>query len=396
MKLINFLNKLIKKDGFMLIDADKNQYIIGKPEKKDPIKLKILDKNLHHKLLLHPDLYFGEAYTNGSVLIENGSLTEFLEIILKNVGRGEINFYSRALNQIKGFYRSLTNFNLIKKSKQNVAHHYDISEKLYDLFLDKNRQYSCAYFKNETDSLETAQNNKIQHIIKKLNIKPNQKVLDIGCGWGSLAIDIAKSANCEVTGITLSENQFNYCKKKAKELNLENQLDFKLIDYRELNEKFDRIVSVGMFEHVGRKFYRKFFSQVEKLLKDDGVSLIHTIGSVNPPRDPHPWITKYIFPGGYTPSLSEVSPHIEKSGLIVSDIEVLRLHYMHTLRHWKENCLKNKEKIIEMFDERFFRMWEFYLAGCEMAFKWGDQVVYQFQLTKNYSSAPVTRDYIYQ
>ena len=247
-----------------------------------------------------------------------------------------------------------------------------------------------------TDTLETAQNNKIQHIIKKLNIKPNQKVLDIGCGWGSLAIDIAKSANCEVTGITLSENQFDYCKKRAKELNLENQLHFKLIDYRELDEKFDRIVSVGMFEHVGRKFYRKFFSQVEKLLKDDGVSLIHTIGSVNPPRDPHPWITKYIFPGGYTPSLSEVSPHIEKSGLIVADIEVLRLHYMHTLRHWKENCLKNKEKIIQMFDERFFRMWEFYLAGCEMAFKWGDQVVYQFQLTKNYSSTPVTRDYIYQ
>ncbi len=313
-----------------------------------------------------------------------------------NFGRGDLNFFSFLINRLRGSYRYLTNFNFIKKSKENVSHHYDISDDLYDLFLDPKRQYSCAYFKNETDSLETAQNNKIQHIIKKLNIKPNQKVLDIGCGWGSLAIDIAKSANCEVTGITLSENQFNYCKKKAKELNLENQLDFKLIDYRELNEKFDRIVSVGMFEHVGRKFYRKFFSQVEKLLKDDGVSLIHTIGSVNPPRDPHPWITKYIFPGGYTPSLSEVSPHIEKSGLIVSDIEVLRLHYMHTLRHWKENCIKNKEKIIQMFDERFFRMWEFYLAGCEMAFKWGDQVVYQFQLTKNYSSVPVTRDYIYQ
>ena len=285
---------------------------------------------------------------------------------------------------------------LRKGEGKDKAKLYDISDDLYNLFLDPKRQYSCAYFKNETDTLETAQNNKIQHLIKKLNIKPNQKVLDIGCGWGSLAIDIAKSANCEVTGITLSENQFDYCKKRAKELNLENQLHFKLIDYRELNEKFDRIVSVGMFEHVGRKFYRKFFSQVEKLLKDDGVSLIHTIGSVNPPRDPHPWITKYIFPGGYTPSLSEVSPHIEKSGLIVADIEVLRLHYMHTLRHWKENCLKNKEKIIQMFDERFFRMWEFYLAGCEMAFKWGDQVVYQFQLTKDYSSTPVTRDYIYQ
>ena len=278
----------------------------------------------------------------------------------------------------------------------NVAHHYDLSDDLYDLFLDPKKQYSCGYFKNENDNLETAQNNKIQHIIKKLNIKPNQKVLDIGCGWGSLAIDIAKSSNCEVTGITLSKNQFEYCKKKAKELSLEDQVTFKLIDYRELNEKFDRIVSVGMFEHVGRKFYKKFFKKIEKLLNNNGVSLIHTIGSVNPPRDPHPWITKYIFPGGYTPSLSEVTNPIEKAGLIVSDIEVLKLHYSYTLRHWKENCIKNKTKIINMFDDKFFRMWEFYLTGCEIAFKWGDQVVYQFQLTKNYTSTPTTREYIYQ
>ena len=304
--------------------------------------------------------------------------------------------FSQFINKMSGSYRYLTNFNFIKKSKMNVSHHYDISDDLYDLFLDPKRQYSCAYFKNENDTLEEAQNNKIQHIIKKLNIKPNQKVLDIGCGWGSLAIDIAQTANCEVTGITLSENQFNYCNKKAKELNLENQLTFKLVDYRQLNEKFDRIVSVGMFEHVGRKFYKKFFKQIDNLLKNDGISLIHTIGSVNPPRDPHPWITKYIFPGGYTPSLSEVTTPIEKAGLIVSDIEVLKLHYSHTLRHWKENCNKNKDKIIQMFDEKFFRMWEFYLTSCEIAFKYGDQVVYQFQLAKNYTSTPTTRDYIYQ
>ena len=313
-----------------------------------------------------------------------------------NIGRGELNFFSQFINKLSGSYRYLTNFNFIKKSKMNVAHHYDLSDELYDLFLDPKKQYSCAYFKNENDTLEDAQNNKIQHIIKKLNIQPNQKVLDIGCGWGSLAFDIAKSKNCEVTGITLSENQFAYCVKKSKELNLENQVTFKLMDYRELDEKFDRIVSVGMFEHVGRKFYKKFFKQIEKLLTDTGVSLIHTIGSVNPPRDPHPWVTKYIFPGGYTPSLSEVTTPIEKAGLVVSDIEVLKLHYSHTLRHWKENCIKNKEKIVEMFDERFFRMWEFYLAGCEIAFKWGDQVVYQFQLTKSYTSTPITRDYIYQ
>ena len=396
MQLARYLNKLFQKDGFLLIDANSNKYIIGTPKNNKPITVKILDKKLHYKLFFRPDLYFGEAYSNGDIQIENGSLTDFLDIALMNIGRGELNFFSMLINKLYGSYRYLTNFNFIKKSKMNVAHHYDLSDDLYSLFLDPKKQYSCGYFINENDTLEDAQNNKIQHIIKKLNIKPNQKVLDIGCGWGSLAIDIAKSNNCEVTGITLSENQFNYCVKKAKKLNLENQVTFKLIDYRQLDEKFDRIVSVGMFEHVGRKFYKNFFKKIDNLLKDDGVSLVHTIGSVNPPRDPHPWITKYIFPGGYTPSLSEVVTPVEKAGLIVSDIEVLKLHYSHTLRHWKENCIKNKIQIIDMFDEKFFRMWEFYLASCESAFKWGDQVVYQFQLTKNYMSTPNTRDYIYK
>ena len=396
MQLARFLNKLFKKDGFILINAYSKKYTIGLPKKKNPIIIKILNKKLHYKLLFRPDLYFGEAYSDGTIIFENGTLADFLDIALMNIGRGELNFFSKLINKLNGSYRYLTNFNFIKKSKMNVAHHYDLSDDLYNLFLDPKKQYSCGYFKSVNDSLEIAQNNKIQHIIKKLNIQPNQKVLDIGCGWGSLAIDIAKSINCEVTGITLSQNQFNYCVKQAKEHNLENQVNFKLIDYRQLDEKFDRIVSVGMFEHVGRKFYKKFFKQINKLLNDDGISLIHTIGSVNPPRDPHPWITKYIFPGGYTPSLSEVIRPIEKAELIVSDIEVLKLHYSYTLRHWKENCLKNKDQIIKMFDLRFFRMWEFYLASCESAFKWGDQVVYQFQLTKNYSSTSVTRDYIYK
>jgi len=396
MQLARFLNKLFKKDGFILVDVNLNKYIIGQPEKKLPITVKILNKKLHYKLLFRPDLYFGEAYSDGDILIENGTLTDFLDLALMNIGRSEVSLVSKLLNKLSGSYRYLTNFNFIKKSKMNVVHHYDLSDDLYNLFLDSKRQYSCGYFKNENDTLETAQNNKIQHIIKKLNILPNQKVLDIGCGWGSLAFDIAKSVNCEVTGITLSKKQYDYCVNRANELNMKNKVIFKLIDYRELNEKFDRIVSVGMFEHVGRKFYKKFFKKVNKLLNDNGVSLIHTIGSVNPPRDPHPWVTKYIFPGGYTPSLSEVTTPIEKAGLIVSDIEVLKLHYSYTLRHWKENCIKNKEKIIKMYDERFFRTWEFYLTGCEIAFKWGDQVVYQFQLTKNYTSTPATRDYIYQ
>jgi len=396
MYLARFLNKLFKKNGFILIDAYSKKYIIGTPENKNPITLKILNKKLHYKLLFRPDLYFGEAYSDGDIEIENGTLTDFLDLALMNIGRGQLNFTSKFINKLSGSYRYLTNFNFIKKSKMNAAHHYDLSDDLYNLFLDPKRQYSCGYFKNESDTLEVSQNNKIQHIIKKLNIQQNQKILDIGCGWGSLAFDIAKHVNCEVTGITLSQNQFNYCVKEAKKLNVGNQVKFKLIDYRELNEKFDRIVSVGMFEHVGRKFYKKFFKKIENLLNDDGVSLIHTIGSVNPPRDPHPWITKYIFPGGHTPSLSEVTTPIEKAGLIVTDIEVLKLHYAFTLRHWKENCIKNKEKIIQMYDQRFYRMWEFYLTGCEIAFKWGDQVVYQFQLTKNYTSTPTTRDYIYQ
>ena len=395
MSLKNFLTNLIKVDGFNLIDANGKEFIIGKPIKNPPIKIKLLDKSLHYKLLFLPDLYFGEAYMNGSLVIENGSLTEFLEIAMRNIGRNELNNYSKIIKKIAGTYRYFTKFNLISRSKENVAHHYDISEKLYDLFLDKNRQYSCAYFKDKNDTLEDAQLNKMNHIIKKLNLKPNQKVLDIGSGWGTLAMEIAKQSKCEVLGITLSENQLEYSKKKAKELNLENQVSFKLIDYRELNEKFDRIVSVGMFEHVGRKFYNKYFKSVAKMLTEDGVALIHTIGSNMTPRDPHPWISKYIFPGGYTPSLSEVAGPIEKSGLIISDLEVLRMHYSYTLRNWKERFMGKKDKVLNMFDDKFFRMWEFYLVGCELAFKWGDQVVFQFQLSKKILSTPNTRDYIY-
>ena len=393
--LTKFLENLFKYDGFVLVDANKKEFVIGKPLKNPPIKLKLLDKKLHYKLLLLPDLYLGEAYSDGSAVIENGSLTEFLEIAMRNIGRGPTSSYASVIKKIMGIYSNITKFNFAKNSKRNVSHHYDISEKLYDLFLDKNRQYSCAYFKNENDSIEDAQINKMNHIIKKLNLKPNLKVLDIGSGWGTLALEIAKQSKCEVLGITLSENQLEYSRNKAKELNLENQVRFKLIDYRELNEKFDRVVSVGMLEHVGRKFYNKYFNSVNNFLNDDGIALIHTIGSVMTPRDPHPWITKYIFPGGYTPSLSELAKPIEKSNLIIADMEVLRMHYSHTLRHWKDRFIGKKEEVLEMFDEKFFRMWEFYLAGCEMAFKWGDQVVFQFQLSKKLLSAPNTRDYIY-
>ena len=395
MQLVKFLNKLFKRGGFILEDAYGKEHVIGSLNSQKSIKLKIHDKKLHYKLLLYPDLYLGEAYTDGSITIEGGSLSDFLNMALENIGRQETNIFGKIFNRLTGSYRYLTNFNFIKKSKMNVAHHYDISDELYSLFLGPSRQYSCAYFNDENETLEQAQQNKINHIIKKLHIRPNQKVLDIGAGWSHLAIEIAKKCKCQVTGITLSENQFKYGKQKIKELNLGNQVEIKMMDYRQVKEKYDRIVSVGMFEHVGRKFYKSFFNTVFKTLNENGIALLHTIGSVNPPRDPHPWMTRYIFPGGYTPSLSEVAGPIEKSGLIVSDIEVLRTHYAHTLRHWKERFINNKDKVLKMFDEKFFRMFEFYLSSCEMAFKHGDQVVYQLQLTKTLNAAPSTRDYIY-
>ena len=395
MQLARFLNKVFKKGGFILTDANSKDYIIGEPG-NNPMKLKILKKDLNYKLLFHPDLYFGEAYTNGEIVIENGSLTDFLDLALMNFGRGELNFFSYLINRLRGSYRYLTNFNFIKKSKMNVSHHYDISDDLYDLFLDSKRQYSCAYFKNDNDTLEVAQNNKIQHIIKKLNIKDNQKVLDIGCGWGSMCFEIAKQSECEVTGVTLSKNQYEYCIKKAKELKLDNQCHFELLDYRHLKGKFHRIVSVGMLEHVGRKFYKTFFKKINDLMTDDGISLIHTIGSTLPKGPPAPFIQSFVFPGGLVPSGSDLIDSVEKTGLILSDMESLILHYDKTLEAWLERFLKNREKAKRMYSEKFCKMWEFYLASCSAAFKYRDLLVYQLQLVKDFQSLPNNRrDYIY-
>ena len=400
MILARIFSQIYKEGGIILVDSNGQKYICGNPKKENPVTLKLLKENLNWKLLFDPELEFPEAYMRNEVVIENATMKEFLMDLVKNLGRGEITTASGIIKRIYQAFRTVTNFNLIGKSKKNVEHHYDIGgsrgEKLYDLFLDKKRQYSCAYFKDDNDTLEVAQNNKIDHIIKKLDIRDNQTVLDIGSGWGGMAIEIAKKTKARVLGITLSENQLKYSRQKAKEMNLENQVEFKLIDYRELKSKFDRIVSVGMFEHVGKKFYRKYFKCVHDLLNENGAALIHTIGSIDRPRDPQPWISKYIFPGGYTPSLSEIARPIEESNLVINDLEVLRLHYAHTLRNWRERFLNKKDKVLEMFDERFLRMWEFYLAGCEMAFKWGDQVVFQLQLSKNKTTIPPTRDYIYQ
>jgi len=398
MMLARLLSKIYKKNGIVLIDSQKQKYICGKPNLDKPLTLKILKKDLNWKLVLNPDLNFPEAYMRGEILIENGSLLDFLNMTFENIGRGEINTFGYTIKKLLHAWRFITNYNLPGKSKKNIKHHYDIGEELYDLFLDKkHRQYSCAYFTSDDESLEDAQQNKINHIIKKLHLKPGQKILDIGCGWGGMAFEIARQSQCEVLGISLSENQINYCKNKAKELNMDNQVHFELIDYRAVKDKFDRIVSVGAFEHFGKKFYKIFFKKIKNLLNDDGICLLHTIGSVDEPGPIQPFIQKYIFPGGIIPSLSDMVNPIEKTGLILSDCETLIHHYDKTLKAWLNRFMQNKDKAKYMYNKEFVRMWEFYLASCSAAFKFKDLVVYQLQLVKKFTAPPSNRrNYIYQ
>ena len=398
MLLARLFSKIFKKKGgIVLIDSEGQKYICGNPDLEKPITLKLLKKDLNWKIVINPHLNFPDAYMRGEILIENSSLYDFLNLLFENLGRKEINIYGYIIRKILHTWRFLTNYNLPGKSKKNVKYHYDIGEELYDLFLDKkHRQYSCAYFKKKNESLENAQQNKIDHIIRKLNLKPGHKVLDIGCGWGGMAFEIARQSQCEVTGISLSENQINYCKKKAKDLNMDNQVHFELCDYRKVDKKFEKIVSVGAFEHFGKKFYKTFFKKIENIMTDDGICLLHTIGSVDEPGPAQSWIQKRIFPGGIIPSLSEMVGPIEKTGLIVSDCETLIHHYDKTLKTWLDRFLENRRRAKDLYDEQFVRMWEFYLASTSNAFKFRDLVVYQLQLVKNFTAIPNNRrDYIY-
>ena len=400
MILAKILNKIYKKGGIILEDSTGQKYICGNPEKDNPITIKLLKDNLKWKLIIDPELEFPEAYMKNEIEILNGSLEKFLMSLVENLGRGEITTASYLSKRIFQAVRFISNFNLPGKARKNVEHHYDIGghkgEKLYDIFLDtKHRQYSCAYWKEDTKTLEEAQQNKIDHIIKKLNIKNGQKILEVGCGWGGMAFEIARQKGCVVKGISLSKNQINYCKKKAKELNLDNQVSFELADYREVKGKFDRIYSVGMFEHVGKKFYNVFFKSINKLLKEDGLFLLHTIGVVDKPTPPNKFINKYIFPGGVCPSLSQIVKPIEKTGLIVADTETLIRHYDKTLLSWLSRFMAKKDLVKDMFDEKFVKMWSFYLASCAAAFRYRDLAVFQLQIVKNFNSAHRTRDYIY-
>tara|TARA_B100001123_G_C15290664_1_gene1017319 strand:+ start:176 stop:1372 length:1197 start_codon:yes stop_codon:yes gene_type:complete len=398
MLLANFLSKLFKEDGIILIDSTGQKYICGNPNNAKPLTLKLKKKDLNWKLLIRPELYLGEEYFKHNIDIENGSIYDFLCLCLKNIGRGEINIYSSILNKFLLYYKNLTSFNNPVSSKKNIQHHYDRGEDLYNLFLDKKHKlYSCAYFKSDNESLEDAQENKINHLIKKLYLKPNLKVLEIGSGWGGLCFDIARKSQCEVVGITLSQNQLEQSRKKAKELKLDNQVSFELCDYREMKGKFDRIINVGMLEHVHPKYYDTFFKKISELMKDDGICLTHTIGSTNPPGSYNEFINKYIFPGGKVPSLSQLIPPIEKYKLVLSDCESLIRHYDKTLKAWLDRLVENREKVKNLFDKQFFRLFEFYLSSCSAAFTYSDLLVYQLQIVKSYSALPSNRrDYIYQ
>ena len=400
MIVAKLLTKILKEGGVILIDHTGQKYICGNPDNKKAMTLKILKKNLNLKLILDPEIEFPEAYMRGDIVIENATLKEFMMLLIKNLGRKEITTASYISKKMFQYWRYISNYNFPLKSQRNIEHHYDIGgekgEKLYDIFLDnKHRQYSCAYWKDDTKTLEEAQQNKIDHIIKKLDIKPGEKILEIGCGWGGMAFEVARQKKCEIKAISLSKNQINYCKNKAKEFGLDNQISFELIDYRKIKGKYDKIFSVGMFEHVGKKFYKTFFKAINNLLTENGIFLLHTIGSVEAPQPPNKFINRYIFPGGVVPSFSEIINPIQKTGLIVADTETLIRHYDKTLENWLERFMSNKSKIRDLFDEKFVRMWEFYLSSCAAAFRYRDLVVFQLAIVKNFKAAHRTRDYIY-
>ncbi len=392
--LLSYLLKNVIRVGTLeVIDANgKHHKFAGTPEPEVTIRLH--DRALHTKLYLNPDLAAGEAYMDGTLTIEKGTLADLVEIMARNMDNGQSDPLFALRDKIWRLFRGFQQYNPVKLSKKNVAHHYDLPDKLYDLFLDEDKQYSCAYFRDRKYDLEAAQLAKKRHLAAKLLLRPGQKVLDIGSGWGGLALYLAEEGGGEVTGLTLSKSQLSVARERAEQTPAARNVQFHLRDYRQQKGSFDRIVSVGMFEHVGVKHYDQFFSTISDLLTDDGVCVLHSIGRMAGPGTTGPWIRKYIFPGGYSPSLSETLTAIEKSGLWVTDIEILRLHYAETIREWLKRFEDNRDKIAELTDERFCRMWEYYLTLSEAAFRYCDHFVFQIQITKKRDAVPLTRDYI--
>ena len=391
--LTKLLNKVFKKGALTIIWPDGRSGTYGNGASKATVKLH--GRRTPWVIALRPDLAFGEAYMDGRVTVEEGTIADVFELALSNVPPGSELRLTKARERLRKWARPITQFNPIPRARRNVAHHYDLSSELFDLFLDTDRQYSCAYFAHPGMTLEAAQAAKKRHIAAKLKLdRPGLKVLDIGSGWGGLALDLARDANADVLGVTLSTEQLAMSNARAESSGLAERCRFELKDYRSITGSFDRIVSVGMFEHVGVRHYDAFFAKLKDLLPPDGVALLHTIGRTTGPGATDPWTTKYIFPGGYTPAMSEVLTAIERSGLFVTDVEVLRLHYAETLREWRTRFLKNRAKAASLYDERFCRMWEFYLAGAEMSFRYARNVVFQLQLAKRIDTLPLTRDYM--
>jgi len=360
------------------------------------VVIRLHDPALHWKLLVRPRLVLPEAYMNGTLTIEEGGLFDLIDLLAANIERlpdGILGCLLSGSGRVLRL-RRLHQYNPISSARQNAAHHYDLSDKLYELFLDQDRQYSCAYFYDRGDSLDTAQLNKKRHIAGKLLIRPGQKVLDIGSGWGGLALYLASECGADVTGLTLSVEQHRVAVRRAAAAGLSDRVRFYLRDYRQEFGHYDRIVSVGMFEHVGINHYRAFFARLKSLLAPDGIALLHSIGRMDGPGSTNPWIRKYIFPGGYIPALSEVLPVVERSKLWVTDVEILRLHYAETLKSWRHRFERNRDRLRAIYDERFCRMWEMYLVGSEVAFRRGGCMVFQMQLAKAVDSVPIRRDYM--
>lgn len=394
MLLAKFLESLISRGELTLIDVYGGKHRFGEAGSGPCVTIRLHDPSLHTKLWLNPRLYTGEAYMDGTLTIEEGTVYDLLDLAARNSGPGTFNGWDVMLLRLRKLWRRFAQANPLGRAQRHVAHHYDLSDELYALFLDPDRQYSCAYFSRPDMTLAEAQEAKKRHIAAKLRLAAGQRVLDVGSGWGGLALYLARAAGVHVTGITLSKEQHRVSRQRAEEAGLSGRVEFHLRDYREVTGVFDRIVSVGMFEHVGTPHYGEFFDKVRGLLSDDGVALLHTIAISGSPTTTNPWIRKYIFPGGYCPALSEVLPEVERTGLWVTDVEILRLHYAETLRRWRERFLANWDKAAALYDERFCRMWEFYLAGSEVAFRHQDHMVAQIQMTRSVNALPLTREYM--
>ncbi len=364
------------------------------PQPGPGIAFHVTDWRAVRRMVLNPALAFGEAYTDGTIVPVGCSIYDALDLLLTNVAAGGRQPVM-AVHALFGFaLRRWAQFNPVRRAARNAAHHYDLNGRLYALLLDHDRQYSCAYFPTGAETLDEAQAAKKRHLAAKLCLQPGMHVLDIGCGWGGLALTLARDYGVRVTGITLSQEQLAAARARAEEDGLADRVRFELLDYRKMRSSYDRVVSVGMFEHVGVGHYRQFFQALHGLLAPGGVALVHSIGRSHGPAATNPWLAKYIFPGGYAPALSEVLPAVERSGLIATDIEVLRLHYAETLRHWRRNAQAKRDAIAALYDERFCRMFEFYLSGAELAFRRKGHMVWQMQLARQVDAVPLTRDYI--